>query len=64
MFLLQDVPDSFKSCIVYLSQPHVLKEVGLFRVSGNATDVQRYSATLDSVGVFVCESASGLLLCV
>eukprot|EP00041_Stephanoeca_diplocostata_P035422 m.1248046 g.1248046 ORF g.1248046 m.1248046 type:complete len:271 (+) comp24696_c0_seq1:223-1035(+) len=46
-----DVPDSFKSCILYLHRPEVLKEIGLFRVSGNATDVQRYSQALDGGGL-------------
>lgn len=41
------VPVSFRQCIAFLAQPAVLKEEGLFRVSGNKTTIQQYDKAFD-----------------
>jgi hypothetical protein len=38
------VPVSFRMCIAFLAQPSALQEEGLFRVSGNKTLINQYSA--------------------
>ena len=38
---------SFRQCIAFLAQPSVLKEEGLFRVSGNKTIIQQYDKAFD-----------------
>ena len=43
---------SFKACVQYLSQQAVLREAGLFRVSGNSIEVGKLSRILDEHGYF------------
>ena len=47
--LLHQIPAPFLACVGYLLQPDALMETGLFRVSGNAKEINKYGATCSGI---------------